>query len=168
MKIIEGMKKIKDLQKKADDLVSKIKNYCVHANCETPTYADQKGQIDTWLQSYEDILKEILKLRYSINKTNINTQVTIELGGKPVTKSITEWIYRRKDLANKSILAWQALTDKGLKEGQFKDTQGNLLDIKIVRCYDPKKRDDMIELYRSEPSIIDSTLEVINAVTDLI
>ena len=45
---------------------------------------------------------------------------------------------------------------------------GEKIEVKIVRCYDPTTRDTKIELYRSEPVLIDSQLEITNAVTDLI
>jgi transcription initiation factor TFIIIB Brf1 subunit/transcription initiation factor TFIIB len=171
MKIIEGMKKIKDLLKKSDDILTKVKTYSAYMSFESPTYgkdsSEQTKQVSEWVQSYEDIMKEILKLRTCINRTNLSTHVTIELGGKQVTKSITEWIYRRKELSAKCMNVWMALTDKNLREGKLQDSMGAAIEAKIIRCYEPKKRDEMIEMYRSEPSKIDSTLEVVNAVTDL-
>jgi hypothetical protein len=168
MKIIEGLKQIKALQKKLEDLRGKIGKYCAYANFETPIYTDQKKQVREWLQSHEDLMKEILSLRMKIQKTNLITDVTIELGGKKVTKSIAEWIHRRRDLAENDRLAWEALNDKGIKEGITTDSQGEKVEVKIIRCYDPVERDNKVELYRSEPMTIDSTLEIINATTDLV
>lgn len=168
MKIIEAMKKIKDQQVKAADIRSKIQVYCADLSFETPLYADQKQQVAEWLQAHEDILKEILRLRVAIQRTNLATSVTIELGGKQVTKSIAEWVHRRRDLAALAKDAWQKLTDRGLKEGTAKNSTGQDIEIKLRRYYDPKERDAKVELYRSEPSIIDATLEVTNAVTDVV
>jgi hypothetical protein len=169
MQLIQAMKKIKDLQRKADDLKVKIGQHCAHLNFETPTYGErQKEQVAEWLQAHEDILKEILHLRVSIQKTNLEIPVTIELGGKQVTKTIAEWIHRRRDLAKSSMDAWSKLTDKGLREGRVKNSMEEVIDAKIIRNFDPAERDKNIELYRSEPSIIDATLEVVNATTELI
>ena len=66
------------------------------------------------------------------------------------------------------MTAWGNLTDKKLKEGTGRNTLNEPVEVKIVRNFDPSERDNKIELYRSEPSVIDSTLEVINAVTDLL
>jgi uncharacterized small protein (DUF1192 family) len=168
VKIIEGMKKIKDLQVKAEDLKGKIKKYHAHPSYENPTYGKDQGEkIKEWSQGYSDILKEILKTRIAIQKTNINTPVTIELGGKQVTKSIAEWIHRRRDLARLEFGLWECFTDKGIQEGKIKRSDDQLEEVKIVRYYSPSERDERLELLRSEPSRIDSTLEVINAVTDL-
>lgn len=170
MKIIEAMKKVKDLQRKADDLKEKISKYCADLDCETPTYPDQRREVSGWIQSTEDIYKEIEHLRVSIQKTNIETDVTIEIGGKFVIKKIAQWIHRRRDLAKAQESIWRALTDKGLKETSVVQLTPNSPQsfVKKRLYFDPSERDKKIELYRSEPSIIDSTLEIINATTELI
>lgn len=170
MKLIEAMKSIKDLQRKAEDIRGKLSQYCADLDCETPTYPDQKRQIAEWEQSHSDIMKEILSLRYRVQKTNVLTVVEIKLGDKYVKKSIAEWINRRKDLAGFEEKAWAALTHRGLKEtATFKLTDNTPEGLVKRRLYfDPKERDEKVELYRSEPAKIDATLEVINAVTDLI
>ncbi len=168
MKVIEGLKGIKDLSRKADDLQDKISKHSAHLNVETPVYTDQKKQVREWLQAHSDVLKEMLRLRIAIQRTNLAVEVEIELGGKKVKKTIAEWIHRRRDLAGKEMNVWKVLTDKGLKEGFIKESSGEQREIKIIRCYEPEARDVMVELYISEPMIIDSRLEVINAVSDLI
>lgn len=168
MKLIEAMKKLKDLQVKAADLQAKVGQHCANLDIETPLYADPKGQVAEWIQAHGDILKEVLRLRVAIQRTNINTPVTIELGGQQVTKCISEWIHRRRDLANTEMQMWGKLNDRGLKEGAINSTTGaEPRLVKIVRHFDPKERDAKLDLYRSEPSKIDGTLEVVNAVTEL-
>jgi hypothetical protein len=168
MKIIEAMKKIKHLQEKCADLQAKVKQYCADITFETPTYADQRGQIEEWLQSHSDTVQEIGRLRVAISRTNLATMVKIELGGKQVEKSLTEWIQRRKDLAKLDLAMWSALWDKNIKEGVMNNTSGGQSEVKIRRYYDPKKRDEKVALYKQEPSLIDGHLEVVNAVTELI
>lgn len=169
MKIIEAMKKIKELQVKAEDLRDKVSKYCAHQSLETPLYGkDQAEKIKEWLQGVSDVYREILRLRVAIQRTNLATNVTIELDGKQVTKSIAEWIHRRRDLAELERKVWESLTDRGLKEGILTNSQGEKVEVKIVRYYDPNQRDGKIACYRDEPSIVDRTLEVINAVTDVI
>jgi len=165
MKIIEALKQTKDLQKKADDLREKVAHHSAYMNVETPVYPDQKKQVSQWIQSHSDIMKEILRLRVAIQKTNIETVVGIQLNGKTVNKSIAEWIHRRRDLANYEEKMWRSLTDKNLKEGFFGESQTK---VEIIRCYDPIIRDENILMYQTEPSIIDANLEIVNATTDLI
>lgn len=168
MKIIQAMKQVKDLNRKADDLVAKIKVHCADLDFETPMYENQSEVVAGWLQAHGDIVKEIERLRLAIQLTNLQTPVTIELGGKQITKSIAAWIHRRRDLAKMQEAAFKVLTDRGLKEGTVTNSQGATIEVHIRRYFNPGNRDSMIELYRSEPSIIDATLEVTNAVTDLI
>lgn len=168
MKLIEGMKKIKELQQKAADLREKVKQHSAISSLESSVYPDQKKTVGEWIQAHSDVLKEILRLRIAVQKTNLSTPVTIELGTKSVTKTIAEWIHRRRDLAKEELTMWAGLTDRGIKEGMAQGPAGIPFEIKIVRYYDPAERDAKKELYTSEPHIIDARLEVVNAVTDLI
>jgi hypothetical protein len=170
MKIIQGLKQIKDLLKKAEDIRLKVAQHCADLDCEVPIYPDQRGQIAQWLQAHQDITKEIASLRFRIQKTNVMTPVTITLGGVHVTKSINEWISRRKDLANLDMLCFKGLSDKGIKEVYAHKLTPNSPESTVKRrmYFDAAERDRKCELYRSEPSSIDATLEITNAVVDLL
>ena len=171
MKIIQGLKQIKDLSAKAHDIGLLIQENCAIDNITTPKYgtvAQQRKKVDGWLQAYSDILKEILKIRIQIQKTNLATFVDIELDGKIVTKTIAEWIHRRRDLANDEFQVWSLLSDRGIKEGRAKNASGDEFEVKLIRFYDPDEKDAKMALFKSEPGIIDATLEVTNAVTDLL
>jgi hypothetical protein len=168
MKLIEALKKIKELQRKAEDLRDLVSSNCARSSLETDKYPEQAKKVAGWMQSHSDLLKEILYLRVSIQRTNLMTEVTIELGERAVTKNIAEWIHRRRDLAQEELKIWNCLSDRGIKEGIGNGPSGDPIEIKIIRFYDPTERDNKHELYQSEPLIIDSKLEVINAITDLI
>ncbi len=169
MKIIEAMKRVKMNKEKVADLQVKLHSVSVYLSIETPLYGDATGaKITEWLQACEDIGQENIRLLTAIQRTNLDTQVAIELGGKSVTKSIAEWVWRRREYANMDLATWQKLTDKGLKEGVTATATGGQIDIKIVRFYDPVKRDEKVTEYRSEPHLIDAALEIVNATTDLI
>lgn len=170
MKIIEALKQIKDLQRKADDLKDKVGQYCADLDCESPVYPNQAKQVDEWLQSHSDIVKEILRLRVAIQRTNIMTDVTITIDNKHVTKTIAEWVHRRRDLAKDEETIWRKLTEKNHKETYTTQMTPNspLLTVKRRLYFDPVERDKKIELYRSEPSLINATLEIINAITDIV
>ncbi len=168
MKLIEGLKQIKDLLRKAEDLRGKIHRHSAHLSHETPVYPDQKAQVAEWVQSHNDILKEIGRLRVAIQRTNLATDVLIELNGKGVTKCIAAWIHRRRDLAGLEADAYRQLTDRNLKEGVMAQSTGTNIEVKLIRCYDPVHRDEKLDALLSEPTIIDSRLEIVNAVTDMI
>ena len=171
MKLIEALKQIGDLQRKASDLRDLVKQNCALSNVETPSYGtveQQRKKIKSWIQAHSDIMKEILRLSVAVLKTNLETKVTIEIDGKNIEKTISEWIYRRRSLANGEFQMWDMLTDRGIVEGMHKGPSGDTFELKIVRFYDPETRDHMKAVFSSEPTIIDGKLEVINAVTDLI
>lgn len=168
MKIIEALKKIKVLLEKADDIKRKIRDHCAISNIESQVYDDQRQKVRDWLQSHSDILKEVLRLRIAIQRTNLETQVDVDLNGVTVTKSIAEWIHRRRDLAGNELSVWSQLTDRNIREGKAKGPTGDDIDVKVIRFYDPEKRDQKRDLFMSEPKLVDARLEVANAVTDLI
>ena len=41
-------------------------------------------------------------------------------------------------------------------------------EVKLIRYYEPAKRDTAMDILRREPYTIDGALEVVNAVTDLV
>jgi hypothetical protein len=104
---------------------------------------------------------------YRIQKTNINTMVTINLDGNDITKSISQWIMRRKGLAATEKEAWRSLSNRNLKDGRMQTTSGEIKEIHVRLYYDPKEKDRKEALLASEPSIIDGKLEIVNAITDL-
>ena len=173
MKIIEALKKTKDLQRKADDIRSKIKEFCADLDAETPAYGtpeQQTKQIAEWLQSHSDILKEVEKLRLAIQKTNLSTDVIVDVTDeKTVTKSIAAWIHRRKDLAKLEAMAWQGLSNKNLRPQNYqKPGSDDVMIANIRKYYNQTERDKKVEDFTSEPSRIDAALEIANATTELI
>lgn len=168
MKIIEALKKIKDLQRKASDLREKIAKHCVKMDYEADHYENQGEKVSGWLQAHKDILSEVEQLRERVAKTNIETDVTIELQGRSITKSIHSWITRRRDLVDLDRMAWGALGDKGLKDQNVQGSSGNIVHVKVVRFYNPEERDKKVDAFSSEKSEIDGSLEIVNATTDLL
>lgn len=169
MKIIEAMKRVKSNREKITDLQGKIALHCANLSLETPLYgAETPDKITGWLQSCTDLTQENVRLLTAISRTNIATQATVELGGNLVTKSLAEWIWRRREYAKVDLETWQKLTDRGLREGPVQTSQGTVTEVKLVRFYDPNIRDARIAMFRSEPHDIDAALEVVNAVTELV
>lgn len=169
MKIIEAMKRIKQNKEKIGDLQMRIGAVSANLSIETPVYGDEtKNKVKEWAQSCDDLTQDNVKMLCSIARTNLATQVPIVLGEKIVTKSISEWVWRRREYALIDYNTWAKMTDRGLKEGPVRSSTEVPIEVKIQRHYDPEKRDKMMTIYKSEPHEIDAALEVVNAVTDLI
>ena len=169
MKLIEAMKRVKMNKAKVADLQAKIAQFCANLDFETPTYGAESGaKIQEWLQACDDVSQENVRLLVAIQRTNLATFVPITLGEKSVTKTIAEWVWRRREYAQLDTKTWASLTDRNLKEGMGNNSSGTPIQVKIVRHFDPVRRDHMVAMYKSEPHEIDSALEVVNAVTDLV
>lgn len=169
LKIIEAMKKVKQNKEKIGDLQNKVSQVCANLSHETPLYgAETATKVREWIQSCTDLSQENVRLLCAIGRTNLATSVSIEVGGKTVTKTIAEWVWRRREYAKLDFLTYSKLTDRGLKEGQGSTSTGVPFEVKLIRHFDPSKRDAAMEMYREEPHKIDATLEVVNAITDLI
>ena len=167
-KIIEALKEIKSLSKKADDLRQKVNKYHADYEHETAVYPDQKDKVSEWIQSHQDTVKRILKLKHAVKKTNLQTEVSIDIAGVTVIHSISEWIDRRRELAGQEEALWKGINDRGLQEGTTQLSNGEKIVKKIRRYYDPSARDKKLDEYRDEPQLIDAALEVKNAVVDII
>jgi len=168
MKIIEALKELKLNVKKINDITARIALNSAKKEFEKSPYNDAPAQIKEWLDAVEGLSKRNGELTMKIAKTNATVQVTIELEGKQITKTIAEWIYRRRYGAAMELAAVKALTNRGLKDEQIKQTDGTLLETKVVLHYDQKTRDQRMDALQQEPTLIDTRLEMINAVTDLL
>lgn len=170
MKLVEALKKIKSNKDKIFEIQEKISKSCSNLSHETPQYGAEgtKKKIEEWLQACDDLSQENVTLYCNIQRTNLTVNVPIELGGKTVTKSIAAWIWRRKEYHSIDYKTWSLLGDRNLKEQIINTSTGLPFESKIVRHFDPVKRDNMLSMYRAEKFAIDSALEVVNAVTDLI
>jgi len=170
MTIVEALKTKKRLNKKLEDLRRKISDYSAHLDSEKPVYgADQKARVEGWVQAHRDLVSKIEELSIAIQKTNLATQVEITLGGKPVKKSISQWILRRTSLAAHEQACFAALHDRNLRDQTVVASDGKTKQtISVVRYFDPVERDRMVDVYRHEPSMIDQKLEVVNATTQLV
>ncbi len=167
MKIIEALKKIKYLTKKCEDYRAKIAKSAADMDFDTPEYPDMKAKVSEWVQGHGDMIKEISSLKFRIQKTNVHQMIAIDLNNNKVTKSIYEWIQRRRELCSLEQKAWEALTDRSLGDKQFQQTNGSISTLKMRRYYDPAEKAKMVDAMKYEPVAIDSALEIANCTIDL-
>ena len=170
MKLVQALKAVKANLGKIEDLTQKIAKNSAHLSIETPEYKDTTAQINEWLQSIHDTTKENVRLLLAIQKTNHATNVAIKMtNGNMVEKSIAEWVLRRREYSKYDLAAYQGLTDRNLRDQKIKSTSGGPdTEVKVVRNFDPRKRDEKILEFKSEPQLIDAALEVASAITDLL
>lgn len=116
-----------------------------------------ENRVKTFLWDCPVCGHEIAAEKLSSLQARHGRALTLELEGK--TSNVVT--FKKKQ-------AWSALTDRGIHEGKTKGPDGDVIEIKIIRYYDPEVRDYQREALRVEPSVIDAALETVNAVTDLI
>lgn len=165
MKVIEALKEVKRLREKIYDLGSKIAQNSAYREDMKTEYDDPKTQIQSWQTQIHQATDRMESLLTRISYTNLRVSVSIEIGGKTITKSIAAWIYRRRELAQLDLRAWQTCTNRNLSVAI--DRKDNDKIYPVILNYNAKTRDQKIEEYESEPGLIDARLETINATLDL-
>lgn len=167
MKLIEALKTVKLNEKKIADFQERIRRNSARLSNETSPYDDPTKQVTEWVQTCIDLNRSNTDLIHRIHKTNSSTTVPITIGGKQVFRTIDEWIHRRThaDTDRRTMLM---LTDRNLREGSVEQSNGERVEVSIVRHYDAAARDQQLEILMEEPTLIDSQLEIVNAITDLV
>lgn len=166
MKIIEALKEVKLLREKCMDLSFKINNNSAHRDDAKTEYEDPKSQIQSWQTQIHQATARMEELLLRISYTNLKTQVAVKIGDKTITKSVAAWVYRRRELAILDRKAWAHCTNRNLQVTI--DRRDNDKVYPVILNYDPQTRDKKVEEYSTEPSLIDSRLETVNATTDLL
>jgi hypothetical protein len=174
MKIIEALNEIKQNKVKVNDLRILIAKHSAHLDMATPEYPNTPEKIREWVQSCEDISKRNIDLLLAIQHTNLATNMTVKIGDKSITKPIAYWVWRKREYAKADYDTWSLLTDKGLVDQKIRvpgSATGEIKDIKLVRNFDPAKRDEALAEYKLEgdkAGAIDTALSIVTATTDLI
>lgn len=171
MKIIEALKTLKANEKKIADLINKIQNNSARLSNQTSPYGDvgaATGVVNGWMDSIRQTLRDKEVLTNRIHRTNVQTKVAILIGGNVVEKTIDEWLVRAKNGVNLQVQAYKSLTDRGLKEAFVSQPDGTNVPVTIVRHFDAGARDKALSILAEESSLISSSLEIVNATTDLV
>lgn len=177
MKLIEAIKKIKEIDQQVNSVSQKLAENSADLEHHNPAYGsveEQTKQIQAWLCQAHDLLELKENLKYRISKTNNATMVTITVGGKDITKSIAQWMTRRRETAIAEASVWTSLFQrpKMLRPESIEclDAAGNpAKKISNVRRYfNVKQADEKVQTFAQEPSMIDGKLEVVNAITELL
>lgn len=170
MKIIEALKELPLIEKKIQKNLSQIQTYSSNLNKGDDTdlpfksEGEQQKVVDALLQSTRDLVKHKAQLRSQLAVTNAQVKVTIDT----MTATIAEWIEYREGGLEKIIAAHNALNDN-TAQNLLKTTPVDLQKgVRTLRFYDEAKRNEEIERLQDIKGKIDSSLEMVNATTDLV
>lgn len=88
MMIIEGMKRLRVIKKRMASNIDSVNKYAAIISSERPMFGsedEQKKEVKEIIQSNLDLLREYLKLKKRIERTNLQT--VVEIGGVEYTIS---------------------------------------------------------------------------------
>lgn len=163
--LIEAMKKLRVIEKRIESNQADITKYAAGLENEKEVFGSleqQKKEVEALVQSNNDLMKESINLKLQIEYTNLNTVASI-CGEK---RRISEWLVIKRKYAKLMIGTYEALNSTKAKL-RLTVRSGSTNDQKIVRYYDEKYKNENILKWKNIYSEIDSSLEVINATTEL-
>lgn len=168
MKLIEGMKQLKVIEKRIQHNTERINQYAAIVSSERPIFGtdvEQRKQVEGLIQANTDLAKEYLRLKKRVDLTNIQTQVTI---GKEIF-SISDLLQIRRGIAKLMKATYNALNDKPAEQrlAQVR-MQGLEKPPRVERMYDETRKYEGLQHWQSLEDEIEQRLEVWNATTELI
>ena len=167
MKLIEGMKKLRLLEKKIQQAHQRIGTYASAVSTEKLPYETEEGQRDkvsSLVQSSRDMVYEYLNLKSAIDGTNLETVVTIE----GMTLPIHQWIWIRRKMGQEVLNTLSAMNENSGRTRLREATTMENSRPQVLRFYDEEAKLVEIDKWQNIINSIDPRLEVVNAVTDII
>lgn len=172
MKIIEALKELPTLDKRISKNIALINEYSsdvdINEDWEKQSLAfgtpeKQREEINSLIQSTNDLVERRARLRRALTITNAEVEVSI----RGETRTIAEWIDMRRGGMNLRIKAVEALNDNNgnmrLNNVKFDAEKG----IRIIRFFDVAERNNRITELQAIRDEIDAKLEMVNATTEL-
>jgi len=167
MKIIEGLKELRLLEKKIQQNQGRITAYASAVSTEKLPYEDedrQSAKVQSLIQSTMDMVERYLRLKAALDRTNLQVVVTIE--GQ--TRTIHEWIWLRRKLGMEVVQTYNALNDSAgsarLREAPTIEGERP----QVLRFYTEEDKLAAIDKWQDIIHGIDPRMEVVNATTDII
>jgi len=168
VKLIEGMKHLRVLEKRMGQQNQRINEYAALVSTEKPHFNNetaQKKEVQQLIQSNMDLVEEYLRTKRAVERTNLATVVA--MGKKKYT--ISDLLVLKRNLEPLVTKTFEALNDRmaQVKMTQMQRVSGDQV-ITINRMYDEAEKWKQLRYWQELFHEIDSRLEVVNATTDLI
>ena len=167
MKIIEGMKRLRVIEKRMESQQRAITEYSSKLSTEMPrfqTKEDQAKEVASLIQSNNDLCAEYLKTKRSIEYTNL--KVTVELQGK--SYCISDLLVIKRKLSKMMVATYRSLNDCMAQSRLRSAPKFDGETPKVEVLYDEREKLENIRKWQDLEDAIDSRLEVVNATTDLV
>lgn len=167
MKLIEGMKHLRLLEKRMVSNYQRVNQYAAMISNERLYFDDDKAQskeIQGLIQANMDLVTEYLKIKRHIDLTNLQTVIDFE--GKRYT--IADLIVLKRKLQPFITTTYESLNDTNAM-GRIRTMQrtGDV-PLTVLRFYSENEKHENLRKWQDMFHSIDSRLEVVNATTELI
>jgi len=168
MKIVEALKKLNVIEKRIKDNATDITKYCSVLSSEKPAFGTeeaQKVEVKKLIQASEDLATEYLKLKKTIEKTNL--AVTATVGGQ--SYSLSELLTIKRKLAVLMQAVYKSLNTSTAEQRLMSQRMHQTAEkTQVVQLYDESTRNQNLRRWQELYEEIDSRLEVINATEDVV
>jgi Na+/phosphate symporter len=167
MTLIEAMKGLKHTERKIDSNKEKIQKYSATLDNERLPFETEENQgkeVQSLLQSCEDLDAYRRKLKECVEYTNLMTKVEIQ----GATYSISELLFILRKTADSMLSVYKCLnidSARGRLRGFVVDA-GKQIPIKAH--YKETDKNEKLKKWQELKDTIESRLEVINATTQLL
>lgn len=171
MTIVEGLKKLRVLEKRAESTTVAISEYSSKVSTEKPAFgsdAEQRQEVSGRVQANLDLVEDMLKLKRRIDTTNL--AVELKIGGQ--TRSIADWLLIKRKLGGiilGTIMALSTRTgDRRRMEMRGSSMGPDNAPVHVERMYDEAVKNKQLREWQDRLAEIDGRLEVVNATTPLL
>ena len=169
MKLIEALKiqkRISSRIAKNCDLINKYSSRLSTEKSYFETDEEQKNEIEKLLQSNKDLVNRYLTIKKCIDYTNI--VMSVDIDGKRY--SIADLLNMKRNAIEYIRNGYTSLNDVETERrlSRLYSSNSKTDNITIERLYDEKMKNENLMYWNNLYDTIDSRLEVINSVTDLI
>lgn len=166
MKIVEALKKLRVIEKRMAGNSAAISEYCSKVTTEMPRFPsvdEQKKEVQGLIQANTDLMTLYLKLKRSVEYTNLTTKV--EIGGQKY--SLADLLVIKRKMARSMINTFSSLNDSKAQSRlrfapNFEDSKPQ-----VELLYNEKDKLNGLRKWQDLYDNIDSRLEVLNATLDL-
>lgn len=130
---------------------------------------EQTDKVKELVQGALDKVCELGKLRHAVYLLNTTTELTLELDGKPVTKTVDHWIFRKDTgIALCTQILVEGLKDVEIPANRVVELENGKKElVQLIRFYSTEEKERCLALLLEEKRAIETALDRFNCTTEI-